>query len=178
MVLVTVIACGAPLAARAGEVVKSAVRAGWNVEFLATPAAMLWLGSVGDRNADIVPRSESLPVSQRQSSIPRSAVIAVPITFNSVGKLATGIADTYAHSVLAESLGLGLPLVIVPMVNTSLRRHTAWAANIDRLVAAGALIVDPATSQKCSKISDLCERMDIVDEFRPDCLIEIVRELL
>jgi len=178
MVLITVIACGAPLAVRAGEVVESAIRSGWDVEFLATPAAMPWLGSASDCDVDAAPRSEFSPIGQRQSPIPRSAVIVVPITFNSVGKLATGIADTHAHSVLAESLGSGLPLVIVPMVNTSLRKHPAWLANMDRLVEAGALVVDPATSQKCPRISDLCERMDIVDEFCPDRLIEIVRELL
>jgi phosphopantothenoylcysteine decarboxylase len=177
MVLVTVIACGAPLAVRTPDVVESVIKMGWNFEFVATPTAMLWLGSV-DGNGDVAPRSEYSLSSQRQSSVPRSAVIAVPITFNSVGKLATGIADTYAHAILAESLGLGLPLVIVPMVNSSLRRHPAWTANMGRLIEAGALVVDPATSQKCPKIFDLCERMDIVDEFCPDRLVEIVAELL
>ena len=69
---------------------------------------------------------------------PRARAIAVvPITFNSVGKVANGIADTLAHSAMAEALGEGLPFVAVSMVNQYLAGNPAWAQNTKHLTAAG-----------------------------------------
>lgn len=179
MVLVTVIVCGAPLAVRAGDVVRSARREGWNVEVLATPSAMSWFEAknYGGPN-DVVPRSGSLPIGVPRAAVARSAVIVVPMTFNSINKLANGIADTYAHGVLCESLGAGLPLVIVPMVNGSLRGHPAWGKNMGCLRRAGVWIFDPATGKLCSTWVDLSESMDIVDRFEPGRLMTIVKGLL
>jgi phosphopantothenoylcysteine synthetase/decarboxylase len=56
---------------------------------------------------------------------PDAAAIA-PITFNTVGKLACGIADTYAHS----TLGDGVPVLAVPMVNNRLWGNPAWSRNV------------------------------------------------
>ena len=60
-----------------------------------------------------------------------------PITFNTVGKLACGIADTYAHSTLAEALGDGVPILAVPMVNNRLWGNPAWSRNVAWLTQAG-----------------------------------------
>jgi flavoprotein len=43
-----------------------------------------------------------------------------PVTDNTVNKLALGIADTYALTVLVEAIGRGVSVVIVPFVNTAL----------------------------------------------------------
>jgi phosphopantothenoylcysteine synthetase/decarboxylase len=63
-------------------------------------------------------------------------VVVAPITFNTVGKLACGIADTYAHSTLCEALGDGVPILAVPMVNNRLWGHPAWSRNVDWLTSA------------------------------------------
>lgn len=74
-------------------------------------------------------------------------MVVAPITFNTVGKLANGIADTYAHSVLCEALGDGLLIVAVPMVNDRLWHHPAWAPNTRRLIEAGMSFLDVHTGR-------------------------------
>ena len=64
-------------------------------------------------------------------------MVVAPITFNTVGKLACGIADTYAHSALCEALGDRVPVLAVPMVNNRLWGHPAWSRNLGQLTDAG-----------------------------------------
>jgi phosphopantothenoylcysteine synthetase/decarboxylase len=64
-------------------------------------------------------------------------MVVAPITFNTIGKLAAGIADTLAHSALCEALGEGIPFVAVPMVNQYLWGHPAFPASVELLTAAG-----------------------------------------
>ena len=178
MVLVTVVVCGAPLAARAADVVRYATEVGWEVEVLATPAADSWLRSISEKDSEFAARTLPMPSDQMRSYVPRSAVIAVPITFNSISKLANGIADTHAHSVLCECLGAGLPFVMVPMVNGYLRKHPSWRRNVECLIGAGVLMVDPATGNPCHSLSDLSERMDITSQFDAERLVETVANML
>lgn len=57
-------------------------------------------------------------------SPPADALIVAPATYNTINKLALGIADTYPLSSVAEAIGRGVPTVIVPAVNTALAaRH-------------------------------------------------------
>lgn len=59
------------------------------------------------------------------------------MTFNTAGKAAHGIADTAAHSAIAEALGRHVPVVAVPMVNEYLAGNPAWGRNVSALTAAG-----------------------------------------
>jgi phosphopantothenoylcysteine synthetase/decarboxylase len=113
------------------------IRSGWQLHVILTPAAEQWV----DRLA-----LEAVAGSAGQTQLrtpgspkpPRARAIAVvPITFNSVGKLANGIADTLAHSAMAEALGEGLPFLAVSMVNQFLAGNPAWAQNTKQLSAAG-----------------------------------------
>ena len=63
------------------------------------------------------------------------------MTFNTAGKAAHGIADTAAHSAIAEALGRGVPVVAVPMVNAYLADNPAWRRNVAALTAAGVIWV-------------------------------------
>lgn len=74
---------------------------------------------------------------------PPDAVVVAPATFNTVNKLATGIADTYALSTLCEALGAGIPMVVVPFVKTSLASHPSWPVSLAVLRYAGVTLVDP-----------------------------------
>jgi phosphopantothenoylcysteine synthetase/decarboxylase len=65
------------------------------------------------------------------------------MTFNTANKWALGIADTQPLSLLAESLGAGIPIVAVPFVNESLSRHPAWSESLAMLTASGVRILDP-----------------------------------
>ena len=134
--LCTLVVCGAPLAARAPEIATGLVAAGWRVQVVTTPAAASWVDrAILAAAAGQSVRSEHRPVDATKNRERPAAVVVAPITFNTVGKLACGIADTYAHSTLCEALGDGLSILAVPMVNNRLWGHPAWAPNIDRLTA-------------------------------------------
>ncbi len=64
-----------------------------------------------------------------------------PATYNTINKLACGISDTYALGVLAETIGLGLPVVILPFVNTALANREPFKRSVDRLRAEGASVL-------------------------------------
>jgi flavoprotein len=80
----------------------------------------------------------------RSGRIPsRKAIIVAPATYNTLCKLALGIADTFALTVLAESIATPTPVVILPFVNTSLAARTPFTRAIDALRAKGAHILGP-----------------------------------
>jgi phosphopantothenoylcysteine synthetase/decarboxylase len=136
--LCTLVVCGAPLAARAPEIAAALVAEGWRVQAVATPSAAAWVdAAVLAEAASQAVRAEHRPVGTPRNRERPAAVVVAPITFNTVGKLACGIADTYAHSTLGEALGDGVPILAVPMVNNRLWGNHAWARNVSMLSDAG-----------------------------------------
>ena len=126
----TLVVCGAPLAARADEV-RAALSSRWSVSTVATEAARQWFArsSDGDR-----PRPE--------------AVVACPLTFNTANKVAVGIMDTSATGALCDALGVGIPVVAVLMVNNRLWGHPVWTSTVRTLRDAGVRFVDPRTGRR------------------------------
>jgi len=72
-------------------------------------------------------------------------VVVCPATFNTVAKIATGIADSYVHSMLCEAVGRRVPLLMVPMVKESLWNHPAWSNHLRVLENAGVWFLDPSS---------------------------------
>jgi phosphopantothenoylcysteine synthetase/decarboxylase len=136
--LCSFVVCGAPLAARAPEIAARLIDAGWRVQVITTPSAVDWVDDAALAAAAGLPvQSEHRAVGTPKNRGRPDVVVVAPITFNTVGKLACGIADTYAHSALCEALGDRVPILAVPMVNNRLWGHPAWLPNIDRLTNAG-----------------------------------------
>jgi phosphopantothenoylcysteine synthetase/decarboxylase len=135
--LCTLVVCGAPLASRAVGMAAGLVAAGWRVEVITTPAAEQWvdLYALGEV-VGAAPRSEQRPPDQAKRRERASAIVVAPITFNSINKLASGIADSLAHSAMCEALGERLPFVAVPMVNQYLAGHPVWEQNVRALTQA------------------------------------------
>ena len=76
---------------------------------------------------------------------PADAVLACPLTFNSVNKFAHGHADNFAVGLLCELLGYGVPITVVPHCKPQLASHPAFGVSIATLRAAGVSVVfDPA----------------------------------
>jgi phosphopantothenoylcysteine decarboxylase len=136
--LCTVVVCGAPLAVRAPEIVAELAGAGWRVQVITTPSAGSWVDdALLAAAAGEAVRSEHRAVGTPSNRERPEAAVIAPITFNTVGKMACGIADTYAHSTLAEALGHGVPILAVPMVNNRLWGNPAWSRNVAWLTQAG-----------------------------------------
>src|SRR5258707_13936909 len=53
----------------------------------------------------------------------RGVVLFAPCSFNSLNKLAHGIADNLALSVVAEAIGRGTPVIVGPSLNQPLLDH-------------------------------------------------------
>jgi hypothetical protein len=123
----TLVVCGAPLAARADEVI-DVLSSRWSVSVVATDASRGWFA---DESTTDRPRPD--------------CVVAFPLTFNTANKVAAGVMDTPACGVLCDALGARVPIIAMPMVNDRLWGHPAWAATLRLLGDAGVRFVDPWT---------------------------------
>ena len=74
---------------------------------------------------------------------PLGLVLVAPCSFNSLNKLATGIADNLALSVVAEAIGRGTPVVVAVSVNQPLLEHPRTALSCATLRDWGVSVVPP-----------------------------------
>jgi len=75
---------------------------------------------------------------------PADAVLACPLTFNSVNKFARGHADNFAVGLLCEMVGYGVPVVVVPHCKPQLASHPAFTASLQTLRGMGVRVLfDP-----------------------------------
>src|SRR5437868_81436 len=74
---------------------------------------------------------------------PRGVVLFAPCSFNSLNKLAHGIADNLAMSVVAEAIGRGTPVIVGPSLNAPLLAHPVAQASLKTLTSWGVAIVPP-----------------------------------
>jgi phosphopantothenoylcysteine synthetase/decarboxylase len=76
---------------------------------------------------------------------PADGIIVAPATLSTVNKLAAGIADSWALSLLIECMGLDLPIVVAPNVNPALARHPRFRQSITELRSWGVSVLwDPS----------------------------------
>ncbi|MEV2247063.1 flavoprotein [Streptomyces sp. NPDC049970] len=128
--------------------VEPAMAMGWQVAVTLTPNAGRWLRSNGE--ADRLERLTGLPVrdASRLPAEPRPhpvahCLVVAPASANYVAKLATGIADNQALTLVGEALGtIGVPVVVFPRVNAAHVRHPAWAGHVAALRKAEVEIVE------------------------------------
>jgi phosphopantothenoylcysteine synthetase/decarboxylase len=122
-----VVACGAPLARTTVALADELRGAGWEVDVIGTDASRQWL------------------TAAQHQEVPRrpDAVVVCPLSFNTANKLASGVSDTHVMGLLNESLGAGIRMVAVPMVNESLWRHPVWPATLHRLSSSGVQWISP-----------------------------------
>lgn len=135
-----VFACGAGPAAEVGELARSAQAVGWDVFVGATPAGWEFLDVGG--LAAATGHEPRHTWSGRASGWPHAdAVVVAPATLNTVGKIAAGIADTWAVNTIVECLGLGVPIVVAPNVNPALGRHPGYRRNVEELRSWGVTVL-------------------------------------
>jgi phosphopantothenoylcysteine synthetase/decarboxylase len=146
--VLTVIVCGAGPASEVGQLIKLAQEHDWTVQVVATPAALDFLD---------VPAIEALTDSPVRSqyrkpgesrSRPADAIIVAPATYNTINKWAQGISDTYALGILAETTSLGVPIVVLPFVNSALAARTPFRRSVEDLRGEGVhILVGPGGVQ-------------------------------
>jgi phosphopantothenoylcysteine synthetase/decarboxylase len=137
-----VIVCGCPAARDVGRLVNAAQDDGWDVWVISTPSGLLFI------DVPALTRQTGHPVGYRYRYPdepdllpPADAVIAAPVTVNTVNKWSAGIADTLALGLLVESLGKRLPMVAMPYTNAAMAAHPAFAESIRRLRSWGVRVL-------------------------------------
>ncbi|MFF5171537.1 flavoprotein [Micromonospora sp. NPDC000089] len=134
------VACAAPPVQRLGELVELLMADGWTVCVIVTPIAATWLDRAALQDQTGYPvRAEWRMPGDPEPHPPADAVLAVPVTFNTVNKWATGVSDTLALGVLNEALGAGLPVHAFPRVKPALAAHPAYGPSVRMLEQAGVV---------------------------------------
>ncbi|MGW5052218.1 flavoprotein [Actinokineospora sp. NPDC004072] len=134
--------CGAGPADHIDRMITLAQADGWDVWCIATPAAVEHF-----LNLDELEKLTGHPVRtghQRagQPGLPKAtAVIVAPATYNTINKWAAGIADTYVLTQLAELTGLGLPIAVLPFVNTALAANRVFQRSVTELRESGVNVL-------------------------------------
>jgi phosphopantothenoylcysteine synthetase/decarboxylase len=139
--VLSVIVCGAGPATAVAILIKLARERGWAVQVIATPAALAFI------DAAAIEAQTGNPVRSqyRTPGSPRSAIsdaiIVAPATYNTINKWAQGISDSYVLGVLAETTGLGVPIVVLPFVNQALASRQPFRRSVEALRAEGVSIL-------------------------------------
>lgn len=138
-----VIVCAAGPAAHVGKLIQQAQDRSWGVQIITTPTGRTFVDvSALEAQTGRPIRSEYRKPGDDTRSAPQAdAIIVAPATYNTINKWALGISDTYALGILAESIGLRIPVAVLPFVNAALAAHPAYRRNIADLRSAGVSIL-------------------------------------
>src|SRR5262249_20872119 len=75
---------------------------------------------------------------------PDGLVLVAPCSFNSLNKLAAGIADNLALSLTAEAIGRATPVVVALSLNAPLLGHPLVGHSMRTLRSWGVSVVEPS----------------------------------
>lgn len=135
-----VVVCGAGPAPYVSTMVQLAQVRGWNVQVIATPAALDFIdaAAIGRQTGYPVRSDYRDHAARRAAPLPRAdAIIVAPATYNTINKWATGVSDTYALGILAEAPAFGIPIVVLPFVNAALASRRPFRRSLEILRAEG-----------------------------------------
>lgn len=138
--LLYVVVCGAGPAAQVDRLVSIAQDRNWEVQVIATPSGLdfIEVAALEAQTGNRVRSNYRKPGEPR--SKPADGIMVAPATYNTINKLALGISDTYALGVLAEAIGVGLPVVILPFINTALASRQPLLNSINTLRSEGVQV--------------------------------------
>jgi phosphopantothenoylcysteine decarboxylase len=161
-----VIVCAAPPAATIHEFVERAQNAGWDVCVIATPQAAQWVDIplLETLTGHVLRADYKLPGTA--DPLPKAdAMIVIPATFNTINKVASGIGDTLATSILCEALGRGTPsLIVIPCLKMDLVRHPAFARSMTLLRECGVTILHEPERYKSPLMVPWEEIMEVLQQ--------------
>ncbi|MGH3940930.1 MAG: flavoprotein [Pseudonocardiaceae bacterium] len=137
-----VITCATPAARDVGKLVDLAQKRGWCVCVIATPSAIAFIDKVAlEQQTGFPVRHQYKEPGTPDVLPPADAMIVGGASFNTLNKWALGISDTLALGLLTEGIGLGIPIVALPFVNTALVAHPAFDRHIEALRASGVTVL-------------------------------------
>jgi len=96
---------------------------------------------------------------------PRGVVLFAPCGFNSLNKLAQGIADTLTLSVAAEAIGRGTPVIVGPSLNQPLLDHPVARMSLKTLPGWGVVVVPQIDEGDGPRLAPTAALLDAVRPF-------------
>src|SRR5690242_4318754 len=93
---------------------------------------------------------------------PRGVVLFAPCSFNSLNKLAHGIADNLALSVTAEAIGRGTPVIVGPSLNQPLLDHPVAQASLQTLSRWRVTVVPPVDAGEGPRLAPASQLFEAV----------------
>jgi phosphopantothenoylcysteine synthetase/decarboxylase len=138
-----VISCGSPVARFVIGLVTQAQMAGWIVCVITTPQGTNFLDlALLEQMTGYPVRSEYKRPNEPDALPPPDALIAFPMTFNTLNKWALGITDSLAVGLLCEYTGLRVPILAVPVTGEGLSYHPAFRRSLRMLRKYGIRLLD------------------------------------
>lgn len=136
---------GAPAPEGIPALITACHEAGWRVAVFSTPLGLRFIDSVElERMTGEPVRSDYRMPGTGKATPPADAVLACPLTFNSVNKFAHGHSDNFAVGLLCEMVGYDIPTVVVPHCKPQLAKHLAFAESVGTLRRMGVRVLfDP-----------------------------------
>src|SRR5437764_8635058 len=154
---------GTTTAARCPELLRGLVGIGFaTVIALPTPntSRVVALRDLADvPGAQVVESYFDLAIRPRP---PYGVVLFAPCSFNSLNKLAHGIADNLALSVVAEAIGRKTPVIVGPSLNQPPLDHPEAQASLRTLPEWGVTIVPPVDEGEGPRLAPTERLLDAV----------------
>ena len=181
---------GGIAAYKALELARLAIKAGHAVRVIETESATRFVGTAsfaGITGAPVLvtewepdqlrgawpgdPLPAHAPIGHLELVERADVFMVAPASANTVAKLAGGLAD---NLLTAAALACRKPLLIAPAMNAAMYEHPATQANLERLRARGATVLEPGTGSLASLGEEGVGRLTEP----PELLVEIERALL
>jgi phosphopantothenoylcysteine synthetase/decarboxylase len=154
---------GTTTAARCPEILRGLIGLGFKtVIALPTPNASRVIAAreLADvPGAQVVESYFDLAIRPRP---PFGVVLFAPCSFNSLNKLAQGIADSLALSVVAEAIGRATPVIVGPSLNAPLLAHPQAQASLRTLPQWGVTIVPQADDGNGPRLAPTAQLLEAV----------------
>jgi hypothetical protein len=138
-----IVVCAAGPAGQVGRLVELARIDGWIVRIAVTPSAtgFVDVAALADQSGAAV-RSDYRACGEAGPRLSEAdAILVAPATYNTINKLATGVNDNYALNVVAEAIGRGKVVVVMPFVNAALAARRPFRAAVESLRSEGVTVL-------------------------------------
>lgn len=164
--LVYLLLSGTTTAARTPDILRGLVALGFRqVIAIPTPNAARTVASreLADvEGVQVVQSYFDLAIRPRPA---RGVLLFAPCSFNSLNKLAYGIADNLALSVAAEAIGRKTPVIVAPSLNAPLLAHARTQASLRTLPEWGVRIVPPVDDGNGPRLAPTAQLLAAVQPF-------------
>jgi hypothetical protein len=144
MPVLYLVGAAAPPVKDSATAIKLGQQAGWDVCLILTPRAAGWLADDVPALAQLTghPVRSDYKLPGQPDVLPDpDAILAAPVTLNTLSKWAMAMPDTLALGLLTEAIGRGLPLVALPYINAAQAAHPALASHLALLKDAGVQVL-------------------------------------